>query len=309
MIDMISSLPTYERTSDVMKNLYVPIEEEIERLKGELSDIRKQENTDTATWGIELQEEELALKANGSLDLETRRKIVKAKIKSQPPSSKKQMQQVIQSFVEDSQIKEYFEDFSFEILLKTTEGVAEELPHIEKIVEEFKPAHLSFIFNVCYLEFLNISINFLKFNTEKFKKSGTLDVSGTARETTAGIKRNCYFKYGQKTFLVKQNINVSKITFLENFGKKTKHKAKCDTSKYLCREALIISRGQNIYTQGIFLKHKSIGTFNLAKGEEIKRCSQEDLGAFFKQKIYNKIKKYECTKFQICGISTTKEAA
>lgn len=309
MINMISSLPKYERTSEVIKDLYVPIEEEIERLKGELSDIRMQENIDEATWGIALQEEELALKANGSLDLETRRKIVKAKIKSQPPSSKKQMQQVIQSFVEDSQIKECFEDFSFEILLKTTGGVFEEIPHIEKIVEEFKPAHLSFIFNICYLEFLNIKINFLKLNTEKFKKSGTLDVSDSVRETTAGIKHNYYFRDQQKYFHTKQNRSSSQVSFLENFGKKTKYKTKCDISKNICQETSRVSFNKKIYTGGEFFKNKYLYTLHSWKGEGIKKCSNEDLGAFFKQKIYKKIKKYESTKFQICGSSSTKEAA
>lgn len=187
MNDILKNLPKYERESDVFINIINAFGEQHLNFLEEIKEISRQIDVDSATWGLDIYEKELGIKANAELDIKLRRELIKAKMNIRPPASKKQMIAMLRNFVKDADIKEYFERYEFEVLLKTNKKISESLVHIEKLIEEFKPAHLNFIFNICYLNLIDIKNRYNVYFTAPYKIAGTIDVNGNSILTTKAI--------------------------------------------------------------------------------------------------------------------------
>jgi len=186
MSRMLEMLPPYERNSIVFQEIMKAEEKQFNKLDANIEDLEKQLNPDTATWGLSIYEKELGLQIEPDISIEMRRSLIKAKLLMQPPSSKTKFIEILKSFVENAEIEEIFNDYSFNVILKTLDTVGDKLPYIQQVVEDFKPAHLAYIFIICYLYYPKVFIEFQKYFSEKFKVAGTEDMSGNEYISTLG---------------------------------------------------------------------------------------------------------------------------
>lgn len=143
----LSSLPKYERKSDVVINILKAFSFEKNLLEVNINDIAAQLDIDLATWGLDIYEKEFGLEKNYNLDLKLRRELIKTKMNMQPPATKVQMADMLRNLI-DAEIKENFSKYEFEVWIKYEKDIFNKLPHIEEMIEEFKSAHLNFLFNI-----------------------------------------------------------------------------------------------------------------------------------------------------------------
>jgi hypothetical protein len=186
MSRLLNYLPPYEQESKVFQEIMNAMAGEFDELFLNIEDLNKQLNPDTATWGLAILEKELGLQIEPDISIEMRRNLIKSKLLMQPPSSKAKFIEILKSFVETAEIEEKFNDYSFNVILKALDTVGDKLPYIQQVVEEIKPAHLAYIFIICYLYYPKVFIEFQKYFSEKFKVAGTEDTSGNEYISTLG---------------------------------------------------------------------------------------------------------------------------
>jgi len=186
MSRMLEMLPPYERNSIVFQEIMKAEEKQFNKMDADIKDLENQLSPDTATWGLSIYEKELGLQIEPDISIEMRRSLIKAKLLMQPPSSKTKFIEILKSFVETAEIEEIFNDYSFNVILKTLDTVEDKLPYIQQVVEDFKPAHLAYMFIICYLYYSKVFIEFQKYFSEKFKVAGTEDISGNEYISTLG---------------------------------------------------------------------------------------------------------------------------
>lgn len=205
MSRMLEMLPPYERNSIVFQEIMKAEEKQFNKMDADIKDLENQLSPDTATWGLAIYEKELGLQIEPNISIEMRRSLIKAKLLMQPPSSKAKFIEILKSFVETAEIEEIFNDYSFHVILKTLDTVGDKLPYIQQVVEDFKPAHLAYLFIVCYLYYPKIFVEFQKYFSEKLKICGTEDINGNECITTLGKS------YKDKTLYIFNKWHSSKI--------------------------------------------------------------------------------------------------
>lgn len=270
---MLKMLPPYERESTVFKEIMEAEEKQFDKLDANIEDLEKQLNPDTATWGLSIYEKELGLQIEPDISIEMRRSLIKAKLLMQPPSSKAKFIEVLKSFVETAEIEEKFNDYSFNVILKTLDTVGDKLPYIQQVVEEIKPAHLAYMFIICYLYYPKVFIEFQKYFSEKFKVAGTEDISGNEYTSTLGKS------YKNKTLYTFSRWHSSKITVvtdtktIQNQGNSYEEKFEYKFSDWPSLSIPIASQKTTIDNLGT--TYKSRLSYNLQSyASTMKACSK-----------------------------------
>lgn len=239
MSRLLKYIPPYERNSEVFQEILKAEENEFDKLDMSLRDLENQFFVETATWGLSIYEKALGLAIEPDIPVGIRRSLVKSKMLMQPPSSKLQFVSILKSFVETAEVEEYFSEYKFNVALKTLDTVGDKLIYINRVVEEFKPAHLEYMLLICYLYYLKVFIEFDKYPSEEFKICGTIDVNGKEYHSTKGksFKGECVYNFkkwnsdtvrvASKSAMItsegksyKTNTNYVSISLLSNTFKK-----------------------------------------------------------------------------------------
>lgn len=141
---MLDKLPSYYRKSKVMQELMHSLEQEMDRLRFEVSLTENQFFVLLADKNLTEHEKDVGLNPDLSSDLDTRRSRVLSKLRGTGTVTKTMMKNVAASFVNgDIEITEYPSQYLFSVAFTSKQGVPYNLQDIKDMIEEIKPAHLA----------------------------------------------------------------------------------------------------------------------------------------------------------------------
>ncbi len=215
---LLNYLPPYEQESKVFQEIMNAMEDEFDELFLNIEDLDKQLNPDTATWGLAILEKELGLPVNPDLDIDTRRSLIKSRLLMQPPGSKNKLVDILKTFVETAEIEEHSSEYRFDIILKTRDVLEDKVPHIRSTIEEFKPAHLDYMFVMCYLTDLLVTGSFTRWFSIPFEICGTRDISGNKYISTIGKSYRDKARYASDSWLSLPMDKASEVAVINNVG-------------------------------------------------------------------------------------------
>ena len=149
--DLLEYLPSFYHNSDIVKAFMESNNIEVDILKAYVEDLSKNLYVKTATWGLDLFEEELGLVTDKSISYEERRERILAKKRGNGTTTKKMLKNTAEAFSGgEVDIIENFEDYSFIIKFIGVKGIPKNLTLFKKMIEEIKPAHLDYDFAFTY---------------------------------------------------------------------------------------------------------------------------------------------------------------
>lgn len=135
-------LPLFISENNEFSAIYDILQSEIDELKIESDDLRKQFFIPTATWGISIWENLTGVITDTTKSIEERRANVLAKLRGLGTSTVEVIKQIAQSFVKEAEVIEHNSEYCFEIDLFSHNGFPYELNGLYTSIEEIKPAHL-----------------------------------------------------------------------------------------------------------------------------------------------------------------------
>ncbi|WLR52474.1 DUF2313 domain-containing protein [Bacillus tianshenii] len=149
---MLKSLPTYYRKSRVIHNLLDTFTTEFRRLEFKENETFENFIVDTTFSAISRWERDLGIEPNTSKPLDFRREQVKAKLRATTGTvTKKMIQNIANAYVNGKvEVIENPSAFSFGIKFIGDKGIPDNVNDLEAIINEIKPAHLSFSFDFSY---------------------------------------------------------------------------------------------------------------------------------------------------------------
>lgn len=215
---LLEYLPRHMQNILEFQQLTKTEEIEFDKLTALIEELWKQLDPAAATWGLSILERELGLPVNPDLDTDTRRSLIKSKLLMQPPGSKTKLVEILKTFVEAAEIEEDFSQYRLDIILKTRDILGDKVPHIRSTIEEFKPAHLDYMFVMCYLTDLLVTGSFTRWFSIPFEICGTRDISGNKHISTIGQSYKDKAIYASDSWLSLPMTKASEITMIDNVG-------------------------------------------------------------------------------------------
>jgi hypothetical protein len=144
-IDLLEYLPSFYHNSDVIKSFMESNSIEVDTLKAYIEDLSKNLYVKTATWGLDLFEEELGLVTDKSVSYEERRERILAKKRGNGTTTKAMIKNTAEAFSGgEVEVIENFSDYSFVVKFVGVKGIPKNLALFKKMIEEIKPAHLNY---------------------------------------------------------------------------------------------------------------------------------------------------------------------
>ncbi len=181
---MLAYLPPYYRESRVMNAILNAQGKEIDKLNDAIDEVLKQFFISTATWGIDIWEEQYGLPVNENLNLQTRRQLVLAKKRSRRTS----LLQILQAI--EPTITLIWSRLRLPFTIYSAEDIYDFGPLVV-LLERHKPAHLGYLFQLLpdieasgYIIYANHRTRG-RVNLEP--KTGTVRTGRWPRWNTAGI--------------------------------------------------------------------------------------------------------------------------
>lgn len=145
--DLMAYLPPYWHRIRDMVELQSTIAEELGLSRESAAELEKQSFVSTATWGLAYWEQEFGLATDPSMPYEWRREIVTAKLRGHGTVTKQMLVGVAAAFSGgDVEVVEYPADCRFEIRFIGILGVPANMAGFMAMLEQIKPAHLSYSF-------------------------------------------------------------------------------------------------------------------------------------------------------------------
>ena len=121
--DLLKYLPGFYHNSNIVKAFMESNNIEVDTLKAYVEDLNKNLYVKTATWGLDLFEEELGLITDKSLSYEDTAEAFSGG---------------------EVEVIENFSDYSFIVKFVGVKGIPKNLTLFKKMIEEIKPAHLNY---------------------------------------------------------------------------------------------------------------------------------------------------------------------
>ena len=143
--NLLEYLPSFYHNSDVIKSFMESNSIEVDTLKAYIEDLSKNLYIKTATWGLDLFEEELGLVTDKSISYEERRERILAKKRGNGTTTKAMIKNTAEAFSGgEVDIIENFEEYSFIVKFVGVKGIPKNITLFKQMIEEIKPAHLSY---------------------------------------------------------------------------------------------------------------------------------------------------------------------
>ena len=143
--DLLEYLPNFYHNSDVIKTFMESNSIEVDTLKAYIEDLSKNLYVKTATWGLDLFEEELGLVTDKSISYEERRERILAKKRGNGTTTKAMIKNTAEAFSGgEVEVIENFSDYSFIVKFIGVLGIPKNLTLFKNMIEEIKPAHLNY---------------------------------------------------------------------------------------------------------------------------------------------------------------------
>jgi hypothetical protein len=143
--DLLEYLPSFYHNSDIIKTFMESNSIEVDTLKAYIEDLIKNLYIKTATWGLDLFEEELGLATDKSISYEERRERILAKKRGNGTTTKAMIKNTAEAFSGgEVEVIENFNDYSFVVKFVGVKGIPKNLTLFKNMIEEIKPAHLNY---------------------------------------------------------------------------------------------------------------------------------------------------------------------
>ena len=143
--DLLEYLPSFYHNSDIVKAFMESSSIEVDTIKAYVEDLSKNLYVKTATWGLDLFEEELGLVTDKSISYEERRERILAKKRGNGTTTKAMIKNTAEAFSGgEVEVIENFNDYSFVVKFVGVKGIPKNLTLFKNMIEEIKPAHLNY---------------------------------------------------------------------------------------------------------------------------------------------------------------------
>ena len=143
--DLLEYLPSFYHNSDIVKAFMESSSIEVDTIKAYVEDLSKNLYVKTATWGLDLFEEELGLVTDKSISYEERRERILAKKRGNGTTTKAMIKNTAEAFSGgEVEVIEDFNDYSFVVKFVGIKGIPKNLTLFKNMIEEIKPAHLNY---------------------------------------------------------------------------------------------------------------------------------------------------------------------
>lgn len=142
-VDVLRYLPKFLSKDASFKATEDALSEEHEKLRLLIIDICKQMFVETATWGLNDWERVYGIRTDEDLSIEKRRENLLIKIQGAQTVTTPQLEKLVNNVVptSDAKVIENTAPNQFKIVMETAVAVDE----VRKVVEQYKPAHLTYI--------------------------------------------------------------------------------------------------------------------------------------------------------------------
>lgn len=116
-----------------------------------LKDLINQAFIETATWGLMYWENEYGIETNLNSSYEERREIIKAKKKGSGTTTKEMIKNVAETFSGgEVNVIEDNKNYSFTVQFVGVKGIPKNMQGFKNMLEDIKPAHLSYSFKYTF---------------------------------------------------------------------------------------------------------------------------------------------------------------
>lgn len=147
-VKTLKHLPKFLPIDDDFKNTELISDDEHEKLRLAVLDVKNQLFVETATWGLSDWERVLDLSVKENANLEDRRIQILLKLQGANTVSETFMNNLINMFCEDKSgyIIQHNPEYWFEVVLNGNQKL--DLDSLSDAIETYKPAHLGYIYSV-----------------------------------------------------------------------------------------------------------------------------------------------------------------
>lgn len=174
---MINLLPPYERQSKVFREIIKSNEIQFDKLGFHIKDLEKQLNIDTATWGLEIYEKELGIRADLNKSLDDRRSVIKSKWRGTGKVDRMLIKIVVDAYTNGS--VDVIFDGQIYVIFNDIRGRPSNIEDVYRILEDIIPAHLNIVYEFVYIvwkELAGYTWNNLKnFTWDELKTGGDIN--------------------------------------------------------------------------------------------------------------------------------------
>jgi uncharacterized protein YmfQ (DUF2313 family) len=134
-----------------LKKLLDILAEQIAKLNNRTEDVRAQNIVDMSTWSLSRWEQELGLTVDTSKSFDTRREMIKAKLRGTGTTTPQMIQRTASAFSGgDVSVEEVPNEYKFIVRFVGVLGIPQNMAGLIQILEEIKPAHLAYEFAYTY---------------------------------------------------------------------------------------------------------------------------------------------------------------
>lgn len=156
--NLMEYLPQYYQKSAFIKALQNAKAKELGLLKYRTQNILEQFLIQTATWGLDLWEEEYGLRVDLSKPYIYRREIISAKIRGSGTTSKQMIENMAMAFSGgEAKVNEFPSEYRFEVQFIGIKGIPQNMAGLIDAIEDIKPAHLAYSFMYTYTVWNNVN--------------------------------------------------------------------------------------------------------------------------------------------------------
>lgn len=142
-VDLSKYIPEFLYNERTLHKIYKAQEEQLAVALWQSEDLLNQCFIGTATWSLDLWEEQYGIETNLNLSYEERREIVRAKIRGQGMCTIEMLKNVCKSFNGGTvKIIENTASYTFTIQFVDTKGIPKNIEKLKAVINEIKPAHL-----------------------------------------------------------------------------------------------------------------------------------------------------------------------
>lgn len=147
-VKTLKHLPKFLPTDNDLKNTALISDDEHEKLRLDILDVKNQLFVETATWGLSDWERVLDLSVKENASIKDRRIQILLKLQGLNTVSETFMNNLINMFCEDKSgyIIQHNPEYWFEVVLNGNQKL--DLDSLSDAIETYKPAHLGYIYSV-----------------------------------------------------------------------------------------------------------------------------------------------------------------
>ncbi|NFG40022.1 DUF2313 domain-containing protein [Clostridium botulinum] len=176
-LNLSKYVPSFISEIKEMKTVYNVQGTELGSFLYYLKDLINQAFIETATWGLIYWENEYGIETNLNSSYEERREIIKAKKKGSGTTTKEMIENVAETFSGgEVNIIEDNKNYSFTIQFIGVKGIPKNMQGFKNMLEDIKPAHLSYSFKYTFTIWDFIKEKDLKWNSIENKSCNELKV-------------------------------------------------------------------------------------------------------------------------------------